>query len=75
MSGKKCALNELFDIQGLIERKNSRGKFYIGRENKLKQVLPSEDVFIDEEIGIVRSKKKQTNDYDTSLLDRGIDMD
>ena len=45
------------------------------RENKLKQVLPSEDVFIDEEIGMVKSKKKRKNDYDTSLLDKGINMD
>ena len=46
MSGGKYALKELFDIQGLIERKNSMGKFFIDRENKLKQVLPSEDVFM-----------------------------
>ena len=41
MGGEKYALKELFDIQGLIERKNSRGKFFMDRENKLKQALPS----------------------------------
>ena len=45
------------------------------RENKLKQVLPSEDVFIDEDIGIVRSKKQRKHDYDTRLLVVGVNMD
>jgi hypothetical protein len=75
MSGKKYALNELFDIQVLIERKNSKCTFYIDGESKLKQVLPSEDVIIDEEIGIVRSKKQRKNGYDTRLLGMGINMD
>ena len=75
MSGGKYAVEELFDIPGLIERKNSRGKFFIDRENKLKPVLPSEDLFIDEELGIARSKKNQNNNYDTSLLDVGINME
>ena len=75
MSGGKYALKGLFDIQGLIERKNSRGKFFIDRENKLKQVLPSEDLFIDEELDIVRSKTNRNNDYDTTMLDDGINME
>ena len=44
----KYALKELFDIQELIERKSSRGKFYIDREDRMKQVLQSDDLFIDE---------------------------
>ena len=67
VSGGEYAVKELFDIQGLMERKNLRGKFFIDRENKLKQVLPSEDVFIDEDLGIVR-KKNRNNDYDTIRL-------
>ena len=31
MSGEKYAVKEVFDIQGLIERNNSRGRFYIER--------------------------------------------
>ena len=74
MSGGKYALKESFDIQGLIERKNSRGKFFMDRENKLKQVLLSENLFIDEELGIVRTKKNRNEDIDTSLVDVGISM-
>ena len=56
MSGEKYALRELFDIQGLIERRRTRGgKFFMDRETKLKKLLPSEDLFIDEELGIVSS--------------------
>ena len=34
MSGGKYALKQLFDIRGLIERKNSRGKFFMDREKE-----------------------------------------
>ena len=75
MSGGKYAVKELFDIQGLIERKKSRGKFFMDRANNLRQVLPSEDMFIDAELGITRSKKSRDNLYDTTLLDDGINME
>ena len=42
------------------------------RENKLKQISPSKDLFIDEELGIVRTKKNLNHDYDTSLLDISV---
>ena len=45
------------------------------RENKLKQVLPPEDLLIDEELGVVRSKKNRNKYYGTALLDVGINMD
>ena len=71
----KYALNEIFEIQGLIERKSLKGTFYIDRENKLKHLLQSDDLFIYDELSIVRGSKNRRNDYDISLLDIGINID
>jgi hypothetical protein len=70
----KYCLKERFDIQGLIKRKNSVGKFYIDGNNLLKQELPSPDLFIDETTGVVMSKKPKKK-IDTTRLDIDIDMD
>ena len=70
----KYCLKETFDIQGLIKRKNSVGKFYIDGNNLLKQELPSPDLFIDETTGVVMSTKPKKK-IDTTRLDIDIDMD
>ena len=70
----KYCLKEVFDIQGLIKRKNSVGKFYIDGKDLLKQELPSPDLFIDETTGVVMSKKPKKK-IDTTRLDIDIDMD
>ena len=67
-------LKERFDIQGLIKRKNSVGKFYIDGKALLKQELPSPDLFIDETTGVVMSTKPKKK-IDTTRLDIDIDMD
>ena len=46
-------LKQRFDMQGLICRKNDRGKYYIDGENLLGQVL-NKDLFIDEETGEIK---------------------
>ena len=46
------------------------------KDNLLTQTQPQTDLFIDEETGVVISKKKMNkNTYNTSLLDKGMEDD
>ena len=69
------------DLLSLIQRKNKAGKFYEDAKNLLKQESKDGDPFIDEETGetlIQKRERVQENkmkEYDTSLLDRGLDFD
>ncbi len=70
-STAKYKIVESFDIMGLIKRKNKNGRFYMDADNLLKQAIPSDDLFIDDD-GFV-SRKKEKKDF--SLLDRGVNQD
>jgi hypothetical protein len=54
----KYFLGQRFDVMGLIQRKNSVGKYFKDGGNMLGQTRGDEDLFIDEETGEVRDKKK-----------------
>jgi hypothetical protein len=70
----KYRLEEMFDIMGLIHRKNKHGKYCIDGENLLGQVREGKDLFIDEETGEVR-RKREVVEFDTTRLDVGINED
>ncbi len=70
-STAKYKIVESFDVLDLIKRKNISGRFYMDAENLLKQAIPSDGLFIDDD-GFV-SRKKEKKDF--SLLDRGINLD
>ena len=65
----------------LIQRKNKHGKFYQDAQNLLKQENEDGDPFIDEETGETLYQKKEKiqaqarNDYNTSNLDAGVNLD
>ena len=74
--GRHYRLDENIDIQALISRKNKLGKFYMDKDNLLTQSQPQTDLFIDEETGVVISKNQMnSNTYNTSLLDKGVEDD
>ena len=68
------------DLLDLIKRKNKSGRFYEDSRNLLKQESKDGDPFIDEETGetIIEKRERERGvrmrDYDTSGLDRGIDL-
>jgi hypothetical protein len=68
------------DLLDLIKRKNDSGRFYEDSRNLLKQESKDGDPFIDEETGetIIEKRERERGvrmrDYDTSGLDRGIDL-
>jgi hypothetical protein len=70
----KYRLEEMFDIMGLIHKKNKHGKYYIDGENILGKVREGKDLFIDEETGDVR-RKRQVVEFDSTKLDVGINED
>jgi hypothetical protein len=51
-------LGQRFDILGLIQRKNSRGKYYNDGANLLGQVQGNDDLFIDEDTGEIQSRER-----------------
>jgi hypothetical protein len=64
-------------MQGLICRKNGRGKYYIDGENLLGQVL-TEDLFIDEVTGEIKEVPHvRTPEFLAGLdkLDAGVDYE
>ena len=58
----KYFLGELFDIRGLIKRKNDRGTYFKDGNNLLDQLRGNPDLYIDVETGEIRDKKKCYDD-------------
>ena len=55
---KHFRLDEKIDIRSLIKRKNKIGKFYMDKDELLKQEKPQADLFLDEYTGRVLIKKE-----------------
>ena len=79
--GEGYKLEVLNDILGIIKRKNQNDRFYEDCENRLKQEGKDGDPFLDEATGETihqkqeKRRQKKMRDFDTSLLDRGIDFE
>ena len=68
----KYKLEDRLDLQALIKRKNEKGRFFVDGENLLGQTRGQKDLFLDEATGEV--KKKKEYEYDTSKLDKEVEM-
>ena len=71
---KHFRLDEKIDIRSLIKRKNKIGKFYMDKDERLRQEKPQADLFLDGDTGRVLIQKKMLdNTYDTSPLDQIVE--
>jgi hypothetical protein len=71
---QKYSIRQRMDLIGLIQRKNSKGRYYMDEHKLLNQVI-NDDMFLDEETGQIVKKKVVKPEYDTSQLDKDIYMD